>query len=57
MWRLIILLGSIVVLALVVRNVAILLRHYRPPRKSLPPKRPEPDIEDAQYREVDSSDG
>lgn len=57
MWRLILLLASLGILALVIRNVTILLRGYRPPRKSLPPRRSEPDVEDAQYREVDSSDG
>jgi len=57
MWRFIILLFSVAILALVVRNIAMLLRGYRRPRKSLPPRKPEPDIQDADFRETGSSDG
>ena len=57
MWRLLLLLLALGILGLVIRNVVILLHGYRPPKKSLPPRRPEPDVEEAEFREANSSDG
>jgi len=49
-WRFLLLLIAFGVLGLVIRNVVRLVRGYRPPRKALPPKKPE--IEDADFKEM-----